>query len=112
MCNRSFFSLFLGDRCSFEIHLTLSISFNHHDKQKILFSTQLIYNFQISIVFQTPRFWLFVFIPGVLFIIDKIISLQTRYMELDILETELLPSGKFTLKLSQFIKFTVHLILT
>ena len=33
--------------------------------------------------------------PAILFIIDKIISLQTRYMELDILETELLPSGKF-----------------
>jgi dual oxidase len=36
---------------------------------------------------------MFVIVPGILFIIDKIISLQTKFMELDILETELLPSG-------------------
>lgn len=39
-----------------------------------------------------PRFWMFFVGPAILFTLDKIISLQTKYMELEILETELLPS--------------------
>ena len=36
--------------------------------------------------------WLFFIIPGLIYTLDKIITHRTRYMELDILETELLPS--------------------
>ena len=39
-----------------------------------------------------PRIWIFFIGPGIVFTLDKVISLQTRYMELDIIETELLPS--------------------
>jgi dual oxidase len=37
-------------------------------------------------------FRLYVLVPGVIFIVDKIVTLRTRYIALDILETELLPS--------------------
>lgn len=39
-----------------------------------------------------PRFWIFFVIPGIIYTIDKIATLRTRYMELDILEYSLLPS--------------------
>jgi len=34
--------------------------------------------------------------PAIIFALDKVVSLQTKFVELDILETELLPSGKCT----------------
>lgn len=40
-------------------------------------------------------------IPAVLFIFDKIISLQTKYLELDVLETELLPSDVTRVKFAR-----------
>lgn len=46
---------------------------------------------------QAPRFWIFFIVPAIVFILDKIVSLQTKYMELDILDTELLPSGMWPL---------------
>ncbi|XP_053211640.1 dual oxidase-like isoform X2 [Panonychus citri] len=49
----------------------------------------------------TPRFWAFFVIPAVLFTLDKVISLQTKYMELDILETELLPSDVTKVKFAR-----------
>ncbi|CAL4074334.1 unnamed protein product [Meganyctiphanes norvegica] len=45
-----------------------------------------------------PRFWMFFIIPGTVYILDKIITLRTRYMELDIIETELLPSDVVKVK--------------
>jgi dual oxidase len=45
-----------------------------------------------------PRFWLFLVVPGIIFVIDKIATLRTRYMQLDILETELLPSEVIKVK--------------
>ena len=36
--------------------------------------------------------------PGIIYTLDKIISLRTRYMELDIIETELLPSDVVKIK--------------
>ncbi|CAG9862185.1 unnamed protein product [Phyllotreta striolata] len=39
-----------------------------------------------------PRFWYFFIVPGIIFTIDKVVSLRTRYIPLDVLETELLPS--------------------
>ena len=39
-----------------------------------------------------PRFWLFFIGPGIVYMLDKIVTLRTKYMKLDILEYELLPS--------------------
>ncbi|XP_067143803.1 dual oxidase-like isoform X2 [Centruroides vittatus] len=49
----------------------------------------------------SPRFWMFVIGPAIIFTIDKIVSLYTKYMELDILETELLPSDVTRLKFAR-----------
>lgn len=46
----------------------------------------------------SPRFWIFFIGPGIVYTLDKIISLRTRYMELDIIETELLPSDVVKIK--------------
>ena len=45
-----------------------------------------------------PRFWIFLLVPGVIYVIDKIATLRTKYMKLDILETELLPSDVTKIK--------------
>ena len=45
-----------------------------------------------------PRFWMYFLAPGLIFIIDKMATLRTRYMKLDILETELLPSDVVKIK--------------
>jgi dual oxidase len=41
---------------------------------------------------------MFFIVPGLLFILDKVISMRRSYMELDILETELLPSEVIKIK--------------
>lgn len=45
-----------------------------------------------------PRFWLFLVVPGFIYTVDKISTLRTRYMQLDILETVLLPSDVIKIK--------------
>lgn len=45
-----------------------------------------------------PRFWIFFTLPGIIYVIDKAATLRTRYMKLDILETELLPSDVVKIK--------------
>jgi len=45
----------------------------------------------------SPRFWIFFIIPAILFTIDKIMSLKAKLWQLEIFETECLPSGKFCL---------------
>ena len=45
-----------------------------------------------------PKFWLFFIVPGIIYAIDKMISLRGSYMELDILETEILPSDVIKIK--------------
>ncbi|XP_071748300.1 dual oxidase isoform X2 [Lepeophtheirus salmonis] len=45
-----------------------------------------------------PRFWIFFVVPGVVYSLDKIATFRTRYMALDILETELLPSDVIKIK--------------
>jgi len=47
---------------------------------------------------QAPKFWMFFIFPGIVFMFDKVISLRRSYMELDILETELLPSDVIKVK--------------
>lgn len=45
-----------------------------------------------------PKFWKYFIGPGIIFILDKVVSLRTKYMALDILETELLPSDVLKIK--------------
>ncbi|CAH1982304.1 unnamed protein product [Acanthoscelides obtectus] len=45
-----------------------------------------------------PRFWLYFIVPGIIFALDKVVSLRTRYIPLDVLETELLPSDVIKIK--------------
>ena len=45
-----------------------------------------------------PKFWMFFIFPGLLYTLDKIVSLRGSYMELDILETEILPSDVIKIK--------------
>ena len=45
-----------------------------------------------------PKFWLFFIIPGIIYALDKIVSLRGSYMELDILGTEILPSDVIKIK--------------
>lgn len=45
-----------------------------------------------------PRFWLFFIGPGIVFALDKIVSLRTKYIPLDVIETELLPSDVIKIK--------------
>lgn len=49
------------------------------------------------------RFWIFFVGPGIIYTLDKIISLRTRYMELDIIETELLPSDVVKVKFYRYV---------
>ncbi|XP_075237286.1 dual oxidase isoform X2 [Lycorma delicatula] len=45
-----------------------------------------------------PRFWMFFIGPGIIYTLDKVVSLRTKYMALDVLETELLPSDVIRIK--------------
>merc|ERR1719150_180765 len=45
-----------------------------------------------------PKFWMFFIFPGLLYTLDKIVSLRGSYMELDILDTEILPSDVIKIK--------------
>ncbi|XP_065342525.1 dual oxidase [Cloeon dipterum] len=45
-----------------------------------------------------PRFWIFLVVPGTIYVLDKVVSLRTKFMELDVLETELLPSDVIKIK--------------
>lgn len=49
----------------------------------------------------TPRFWMFFVGPAIIFALDKVVSLQTKFVELDILDTELLPSDVTKVKFSR-----------
>lgn len=45
-----------------------------------------------------PRFWLYFIGPGIVYTLDKVVSLRTKYMALDVIETELLPSDVIKVK--------------
>ncbi|XP_063910993.1 dual oxidase isoform X1 [Zophobas morio] len=45
-----------------------------------------------------PRFWIFFIGPGIVYTLDKVVSLRTKYIPLDVIETELLPSDVIKIK--------------
>lgn len=57
-----------------------------------------------------PRFWMFIIGPGTIYILDKVVSLRTKFMELDVLETELLPSDVIRIKYVTIIIFIIKSI--
>ena len=67
-----------------------------HQLYVLLYLLNLVHG--LARITQAPRFWMFFIVPGLLFILDKVISLRRSYMELDILETELLPSEVIKIK--------------
>lgn len=69
---------------------------NAHSLYVVLYILCLIHGLQR--ITGSPRFWLFFIGPAIVYTIDKIVSLRTKYMELDIIQTELLPSDVLKLK--------------
>ena len=67
-----------------------------HQLYILLYILQLVHG--LARITQAPKFWMFFIVPGLLFVVDKIISLRRSYLELDILETELLPSDVIKIK--------------
>ncbi|XP_043467959.1 dual oxidase isoform X1 [Leptopilina heterotoma] len=45
-----------------------------------------------------PRFWIFFIGPAIIYVLDKVVSLRTKCMALDIIETDLLPSDVLKIK--------------
>ncbi|CAH0546400.1 unnamed protein product [Brassicogethes aeneus] len=45
-----------------------------------------------------PRFWMFFIGPGIIFALDKVVSLRTKYIPLDVIEADLLPSDVIKIK--------------
>lgn len=45
-----------------------------------------------------PRFWMYFIGPGIIYTLDKTVSLRTKYMALDVIQTELLPSDVIKIK--------------
>ncbi|XP_023209588.1 dual oxidase-like isoform X1 [Centruroides sculpturatus] len=70
-----------------------------HSLYILLFILSLIHG--LAKLTGSPRFWMFFIGPGVIFTLDKIISLQTKFVELDILDTELLPSDVTKVKFAR-----------
>lgn len=45
-----------------------------------------------------PRFWMYFIGPAIIYTLDKAVSLRTKYMALDVIQTELLPSDVIKIK--------------
>ena len=78
----------------FSMHSVRQKAYNYfwmaHQFYVLLFVLSLLHGLQRLTA--EPAFWLFFIGPAIVFVIDKIVSLRRGYMELDVLETELLPS--------------------
>ena len=89
-----------------------------HQFYVVLFVLSLLHGLQRLTA--APCFWLFFIGPATIFVIDKIVSLRRGYMELDVLETELLPSDvikvtfyrppNFTFRSGQWVRVTCEAI--
>ena len=89
-----------------------------HQLYVLLFILSLLHGLQR--LTEAPSFWLFFIGPATIFTIDKIVSLRRGYMELDVLETELLPSDvikitfyrppNFTFRSGQWVRVTCEAI--
>ncbi|XP_022920959.2 dual oxidase [Onthophagus taurus] len=67
-----------------------------HQLYIVLYAFSLIHG--VARLTGAPRFWIFFVGPGVIFALDKMVSLRTKYIPLDVIETELLPSDVIKIK--------------
>ncbi|XP_065202273.1 dual oxidase [Planococcus citri] len=67
-----------------------------HGFYVVLYALMLIHG--LARITGAPRFWFYFIGPGIVFLLDQVVSLRTKYMALDILETELLPSDVIRVK--------------
>jgi len=67
-----------------------------HQLYILLYFLNLIHG--LARITQEPKFWIFVVGPGIIYTLDTVISLRRSYMQLDILETKLLPSDVIQIK--------------
>ncbi|KAK0174536.1 hypothetical protein PV327_010296 [Microctonus hyperodae] len=67
-----------------------------HSLYVILYALCLIHG--LARLTGAPRFWIFFIGPAIIYALDKVVSLRTKYMALDIIETELLPSDVIKIK--------------
>ncbi|KAI4469865.1 nadph oxidase [Holotrichia oblita] len=67
-----------------------------HSLYILLYGISLIHG--VARLTGAPRFWLFFIGPGIIFALDKVVSLRTKYIPLDVIETELLPSDVIKIK--------------
>ncbi|XP_066157034.1 dual oxidase isoform X2 [Euwallacea fornicatus] len=67
-----------------------------HSLYVLLYALSLIHG--LARLTGAPRFWIFFIGPGIIFTLDKVVSMRTRYIPLDVLETELLPSDVIKIK--------------
>ncbi|XP_040165408.1 dual oxidase [Anopheles arabiensis] len=69
---------------------------NAHSLYVVLYALCLVHG--LARLTGAPRFWLFFIGPGIVYTLDKIVSLRTKYMALDVIETDLLPSDVIKIK--------------
>lgn len=67
-----------------------------HSLYIVLYALCLIHG--LARITGSPRFWIFFIGPAIIFMFDKVYSLRTKYMPLNIIETELLPSDVIKIK--------------
>ncbi|XP_024941006.1 dual oxidase isoform X3 [Cephus cinctus] len=67
-----------------------------HSLYVLLYALSLIHG--LARLTGAPRFWMFFIGPAIIYALDKVVSLRTKYMALDIIETELLPSDVIKIK--------------
>lgn len=69
---------------------------NIHSLYIVLYILSLIHG--LARLTGPPRFWIFFIAPAIVYTLDKIVSLRTKYMALDVMQTELLPSDVIKIK--------------
>merc|ERR1719412_1189069 len=74
------------------------VNFSHVGTQPIEHLLCLSIVHGLARITSAPQFWIFFCVPCVIYTMDKVITLRRSYMELDILETELLPSDVIKVK--------------
>ena len=67
-----------------------------HQLYVLLYLLSLIHG--LARITSPPKFWMFFMVPGIVYALDKVVSLRGSYMELDILETDILPSDVIKIK--------------
>lgn len=71
------------------------------------FHTQTVVHGSYALI-QEPRFYIYLIPPGLLFLLDKLISLSRKKVEIPVLRAELLPSGDIIWKFYKAFALFLH----